>query len=154
MKYLKEKIRKPILELKKAIRGTTTIRSIVLLLLMFVGIMLAEYSLNICGLGFDYVRLISNSILLFLLFKFYLIFCSETNYSKKGVDIVDRYLQIKNKKHIIFGREMYLSLRECLSILFLECKQENNKHLKSIIREVAILFALVLLLSQKFTFGG
>ena len=140
--------------IKKEIEGTTTIRSIVLLMITFACIVITEYSLNICGLGFDYMRLISNSILLFLLFKFYLIFCSETNYSKKGIDIESRYLEIKNGQHIIHGSEMFLSVSECRSILDLECKQENNKHLKSVIREVGILLAITLLLSQRYTFGG
>ena len=151
---MKRKLKEKLQELKEKIELTTTIRSIVLLMLLFSSVVIIDYTVNICGLGFDYLRLISDSILLFLLFKFYLIFCSETNYSKKAVDIENRYSAIKNRKHLIQGKDMFLSVNECRTILMQECKQENNKHIKAIIREVGILLAITFLLSQKFTFGG
>jgi hypothetical protein len=142
------------IKLKEKIEGTTTIKSFVLLSAMFVCLVVAENMLNLQGIAFDYFRLLSNSILLFLFFKFYLVFCSETDYSKKKMDIIERYQQIRASKYVVEGRQVFLSVSDSIAILNAECKRENNMHIKAVIREVVILLALGMLLSQRFTFGG
>ena len=133
------------------IRGTTTISSFVALFIMLFVTIGFKWLFNISGgLVNGLLILFITSIAMFLLFKIYLVFLSETDYSKKAVKLVDRYDELKRVQG---SDEKFLTINERNVIFNAECQQENSKHLKAVIREVAILVALAWLLSQMFTFG-
>ena len=166
--------------LRKKIEGTTTVNSIIYLLLLLVGVIVFNSIFGISGFLSPLLILLPTAIVLFLVFKFYLIFLSETDYSMKGMDIERRYLELERvhrvdpgvivrslKKEMSEGRaiystgeisailnaEMQLSNQRIRTIMDDETRQENSKHLKSIIREAVILLALAWLVSQIFTLG-
>ena len=130
------------------IRGTTTISSFVALILLFIAIKLLDSFFGNTILVF---RLLEAFLFMFLWFKFYLVFLSETDYSEKGVKVEDIYYGICQLKS---PTGMFYTPQEKVAILNAKMQQENSKHRKAIIREGNILVAVFILTALLFIFGG
>ena len=130
------------------IRGTTTISSFVALILLFIAIKVLD---SLFGNTILVFRLLEAFLFMFLWFKFYLVFLSETDYSEKGVKVEDIYYGICQLKS---PTGMFYSPQEKVAILNAKMQQENSKHRKAIIREGNILVAVFILTALLFIFGG
>ena len=140
------------LKLKEKIQKTTSISSFVALVLMLVGFILFDNFVNVIGLENDLLITSANLILLFLFFKLYIVFFSETNYSKKS-EVNPREIVKQLKSEMKDGKVAYFSA-EIAAILNAEVQLENSKHRKAVRRETAILYAIAFTISMKFILSG
>ena len=148
LKSFKEKIKSILKPLEVKIKKTTTVSSIIALILVFIVIKIVDSFFGGSTLVF---RLLEAFLFMFLWFKFYLIFLSETDYSEKGVkveDVYSRICELKNPSGIFYTPQ------EKVAILNAKMQQENSKHRKAIKREGNILIAIFILTALMFIFGG
>lgn len=131
---------------KKKKKLTTT--SVIELLCVASVLMLAVFLFNtfeITRLEYHIFRLITAIFVFFFVIKIRLHFLISTDFNEKGIKVYDRLAELTEKG---------FSMTDANSIVTLEVMQENSKHQKVIIREVAERIAIALIIIGLFALGA